>query len=118
MVATRNNDTVRKTFIPKTVSFEPFNDTVLLQPIPRGTTEGGVVLPESAEASMGPQKAYVVAVGPGWPTDDGKNRIPMDVAVGDTVYLTLSAAPHKIRIAEGEFLITRMRDMIGKVKQN
>jgi co-chaperonin GroES (HSP10) len=105
---------IAKPFVPKKVSFQPFNDTVLLQPIPRGMTEGGVVLPENAD--MGPQKAYVVAVGPGWPTEDGAGRIPMDVAVGDTVYLTLTSAPHKIKLAEGEFLITRMRDMIGKVK--
>ena len=93
-------------------AFTPFHDTLLLDPIPRGETAGGVALPETAD--MGPQQARVVARGPGWPTDAG-GRIAMDVEEGDIVWLTLAAQPHRINLDGKWYLITRMRDLIGKV---
>ena len=95
------------------LKFKPFLDTVLLEPIPRGQTAGGVIIPEKAD--MGPQLARVVAVGPGWPTDDGCERMPMEVDVGDLVYCTFSAQPHQIKLDGKTYVIVRMRDMIGKV---
>jgi co-chaperonin GroES (HSP10) len=99
----------------KKPNFKPFMDCVLLQPIPRGMTTGGVALPENAD--VGPQRAFVVAVGPGWPTDDGQGRIPMEVEVGDVVYLLL--APGKLACdvtLEGhKYVLACMRDLIGKV---
>ena len=95
--------------------FVCFHDTVLLDPIPRDMTPGGVAIPETAD--MGPQQARVVACGPGWPTDQG-TRIAMDVEPGDLVYLTLTAAPHKITMEGRSYLVTRMRDLIGKVGES
>jgi len=93
-------------------NFICFHDTVLVEPIPRNTTAGGVHLPETAD--MGPQQARVIACGPGWPTEHG-TRIAMDVVVGDLIWLTLTAQPHKIVLDGKTYVITRMRDLIGKV---
>jgi chaperonin GroES len=45
-------------------------------------SSGGIYIPDTAKEK--PQEGTVVAVGPGRLTDEG-NRVPMDVAVGDTV---------------------------------
>lgn len=45
-------------------------------------TAGGIILPDSAQEK--PQKAKVIAVGPGRLLDNGE-RAALDVVVGDTV---------------------------------
>jgi len=48
------------------------------------TTEGGLILPDSARET--PDQALVLAVGPGRKSPDG-GREDMDVEVGDKVFL-------------------------------
>jgi len=102
---------------PARPAFIPFHDSVLLEVLPRDTTAGGIHIPKTAAASLGPQQARVVRLGPGWPTEQG-TRIAMDVAEGDIVYLAMSAGAMVLKMTlEGkEYLLVRMRDLLGKLE--
>jgi chaperonin GroES len=66
-------------------SLVPLADRIVVQPLEKDveTFAGGeLVLPDTAKEK--PQQGEVLAVGPG-ARDDAGHRIPMDVAVGDTV---------------------------------
>ncbi|MGD2103928.1 MAG: co-chaperone GroES [Anaerolineae bacterium] len=66
-------------------SLKPLGDRIVVEPLEKDveTFAGGeLVLPDTAKEK--PQQGKVLAVGPGARDDEG-NRIPMDVAVGDTV---------------------------------
>ena len=61
----------------------PLDDKIIVRPDEAATTtEGGLVLPDIAQKR--PTQGQVVAIGPGRPLPDG-SRVPMSVAVGDTV---------------------------------
>lgn len=65
------------------MNFKPLNDQVLIKREEAETkTQGGLFIPDSAKEK--PRKGLVVAVGPGRLGDKGV-RLPMEVAVGDTV---------------------------------
>ena len=66
------------------VTFQPLGDRVVIEPSDEeeSVSSGGIYIPDTAKEK--PQTGTVVAVGPGKLTDEGA-RLPMDVAVGDTV---------------------------------
>ena len=71
---------------------------------------GGIYIPDTAKEK--PQEGEVVAVGPGRMTDEGK-RIPMEVAVGDTiVYSKYSGTEYKV--GETEYMVLREDDVLFK----
>lgn len=76
-------------------------------------TKGGIVLPDSAREK--PQKAEVVAVGPGKLLDSGK-VCPMDVKVGDTVVFAKYGGT-EMKIGEDEFIILRQDDVLAVVSE-
>ena len=59
-----------------------------------------------------PQEGTIVAVGPGRLTDEG-NRIPMDVAVGDTVVYSKYAGT-EYKEGDIEYLVLRDDDILFK----
>jgi chaperonin GroES len=66
-------------------TLKPLADRIVVEPVQKDveTFAGGqLVLPDTAKEK--PQQGKVLAVGPG-ARDEAGNRIPMDVAVGDTV---------------------------------
>ena len=70
----------------KKLSFMPLGDRVLVKPEGKGGEKklaSGLIIPESADKDK-LMTGEVVAVGPGRLTDDG-GRLPLEVAVGDTV---------------------------------
>ena len=83
---------------PVSVSIKPLEDRIVIKQLEaEQVTASGLVIPDTAKEK--PQEGEVVAVGPGR-IDDNGNRVPLDVAVGDTViyskyggvdYLVLSA---------------------------
>ena len=94
------------------VSFKPLGNRVVIEPLDddEQVSAGGIYIPDTAKEK--PQEGKVVAVGPGKLTDDGK-RIPMELAVGDSVvYSKYSGTEYK----EGnvEYLVLREDD--GKVR--
>src|SRR4051794_15161502 len=93
---------------------QPLGDRVVVErEEAKGTTAGGIVLPDTAKDK--PQKGKVVAVGDGRPTKDGKRR-PLQVKVGDHVVFT-SYAPEEIRIdLDQKVLLLREDDILAIVE--
>jgi chaperonin GroES len=92
------------------VSFKPLGNRIVVEPLDEEeqVSSGGIYIPDTAKEK--PQEGKVVAVGPGRMSDDGK-RIPMDVAIGDTVvYSKYGGTEYK----EGdiEYLVLREDDVL------
>ncbi len=95
------------------VKLEPLGDRVVVQPASREeTTRSGIVIPDTAKEK--PQRGNVIAVGKGRRDDDG-DRIPMDVAVGDTV-LFAKYAGTEFKFEDEEYLILSEKDILAKVE--
>ena len=94
------------------VKIQPLGDRLVVKPIEREeVTKGGIVLPDTAKEK--PQEGEVVAVGPGRLSDDGKQRIPMDVKVKDIViYAKYGGA--EIKVYDEELVILRESDILAK----
>ena len=94
------------------VKLQPLGDRVVVQPAEREeTTKSGIVIPDTAKEK--PQRGTIIAVGEGRRDDDG-DRIPMDVAVGDTV-LFAKYAGTEFKLEDEEYLILSEKDILAKV---
>ena len=71
----------------------------------KGTTAGGIVLPDTAKDK--PQRGKVIAVGDGRVAKDGKRK-PLQVKIGDSVIFT-SYAGEEFKI-EGDKKVLLMRE--------
>ena len=71
---------------------------------------GGIYIPDTAKEK--PQEGKVVAVGPGKLTDDGK-RVPMELAVGDTVVYSKYGGT-EFKDGDTEYLVLREDDVLLK----
>ena len=68
----------------KDFKLKPLEDRIIVQPAEaEETTASGLVIPDTAKEK--PVMGTVVAAGPGKFNEDGSARVPVDVAVGDTV---------------------------------
>ena len=68
----------------KDFKLKPLEDRIVVQPAEaEETTASGLVIPDTAKEK--PVMGTVVAVGPGKFNENGDARVPVDVAVGDTV---------------------------------
>ena len=74
------------------------------------TTSSGLVIPDSAKEK--PQQGEVLAVGPGRVGDDNE-RVPMEVAVGDTVVYSKYGGT-EIAVDGEDLLILSARDVLAK----
>lgn len=93
------------------INFEPVSDTLLIEPIRKNETTGGLALPAGAE--IGPPRGRVVKAGPGRTTDFGA-EIPMPVTEGDVVVLALINPPGEMEFGGKKYLIVRARDVLAK----
>ena len=94
------------------LSFKPLGNRIVVEPDEDESqvSSGGIYIPDTAKEK--PQEGKVVAAGPGKLTDEGK-RIPMEVAVGDTVvYSKYGGTEYK----EGdiEYMVLREDDVLFK----
>ena len=94
------------------VGFKPLGNRVVVEPQEgdEQMSAGGIYIPDTAKEK--PHECTVVAVGPGRLTDDG-NRVPMDVAVGDTVVYSKYAGT-EYKAGEVEYLVLRDDDILFK----
>ena len=91
----------------------PLDDRVVVQRLEaEETTKGGIVLPDTAKEK--PQKATVVAVGPGRLLDDG-TRAAVEVKVGDTV-LVGKYQGTEVTIDGEEYLFLKESDLLAMVR--
>ena len=95
-------------------SIQPVNDYMLIEPVKKEEkTKAGIYIPDTADRDK-PQKAKVVAVGPGKIGDDNE-RIPLSAKPGDTVLYT-KYGPTEVKIGEDEYVFIQESDVIAIVK--
>jgi len=88
----------------------PLDDRIVVQRLEaEETTEGGIVLPDTAREK--PQQAKVVAVGPGRMLDDG-SRVGLDVKKGDTVLIGKYQGT-EITIDGEEYVFLKAEDLLA-----
>jgi chaperonin GroES len=93
------------------VSIKPLEDRILVKPLDaEQTTASGLVIPDTAKEK--PQEGEVLAVGPGRWDDDGENRIPLDVSVGDKVLYSKYGGT-EVKYQGEEYLILSGRDVLA-----
>jgi chaperonin GroES len=89
----------------------PLEDRVIVKVMEEEErTISGIVLPDTAKEK--PQKAKVLAVGPGR-YDDGK-LVPLDIKEGDTVIFAKYGGT-EVKVDGDELLILRASDILAKL---
>jgi chaperonin GroES len=96
-----------------TVNIKPLEDRIVVQALDaEQTTASGLVIPDTAKEK--PQEGEVIAVGPGRFNEDGDERIPMDISVGDKVIYSKYGGT-EVKYAGEEYLILSARDVLAIV---
>jgi chaperonin GroES len=92
------------------LKLKPLADRLVVEPTEGDEmTASGIYVPETAKEK--PQKGKIVAVGPGRKDDVGK-RIPMDVALGDSV-LYAKYAGTEVKLEDKKYLILKESDILA-----
>jgi chaperonin GroES len=95
------------------VSIKPLEDRIVVKSLEaEQTTASGLVIPDTAKEK--PQEGEVLAVGPGRWNEDGDERIPLDVKVGDKVIYSKYGGT-EIKYGGEEYLILSARDVLAIV---
>jgi len=95
------------------VNIKPLEDRIVVKPLDaEQTTASGLVIPDTAKEK--PQEGEVIAVGPGRFNEDGDERIPMDISVGDKVIYSKYGGT-EVKYSGEEFLILSGRDVLAIV---
>ncbi|OGN12230.1 MAG: co-chaperone GroES [Candidatus Yanofskybacteria bacterium RIFCSPHIGHO2_02_FULL_43_15c] len=94
------------------MKIKPLRDQVLLEPLKEEKKKGGIILPETVTKER-PEKAKVIAVGPGKMVD-GK-LVSIDLKKGDIVLFT-KYGPNEIKVDEKEYLIAREEDILAIIE--
>jgi chaperonin GroES len=95
------------------VNIKPLEDRVVVKPLDaEQTTASGLVIPDTAKEK--PQEGEVVAVGPGRFNEDGDERVPMDISVGDKIIYSKYGGT-EVKYGGDEFLILSARDVLAIV---
>jgi len=93
------------------MNLQPLEDRIVVRVSEaEETTISGLVIPDSAKEK--PQQGEVLAVGPGRFGDDNE-RVPMEVAVGDTVVYSKYGGT-EITVDGEDLLILSSRDVLAK----
>ncbi len=95
------------------INLQPLGDRLIVRAIEEEqTTASGLVLPDTAKEK--PQKGEVLAAGEGRWDDEGENRIPLDVKVGDQVLYSKYGGT-EIKVDGEELLVLRESDVLAKI---
>ena len=96
------------------VNIKPLEDRILVKTLDaEQTTASGLVIPDTAKEK--PQEGEVIAVGPGRFNEDGDERVPMDISVGDKVIYSKYGGT-EVKYSGEELLILSARDILAVVK--
>jgi len=99
----------------KEFKLRPLEDRIVVKPgQEEETTVSGIVIPDTAKEK--PQEGEVVAVGPGRFNEDGDERIPLDISVGDTVIYSKYGGT-EVKVEGDDYLILSARDVLAVVKK-
>jgi chaperonin GroES len=95
------------------VNIKPLEDRILVKTLEaEQTTASGLVIPDTAKEK--PQEGEVIAVGPGRFNEDGDERIPLDISVGDKVIYSKYGGT-EVKYAGEEYLILSARDVLAVI---
>ena len=95
------------------VSIKPLEDRIVIKQVDaEQVTASGLVIPDTAKEK--PQEGEVIAVGPGRFNEDGDERIPLDISVGDKVIYSKYGGT-EVKYAGEEYLILSGRDVLAIV---
>ena len=98
----------------KKVKLDPLDDRIVVRRLEaEEKTSGGIVLPDTAKEK--PQKAKVVAVGPGKLLDSGERAKP-EVKAGDTILFGKYTGT-EVKVEGEELLIMRESDVLAIVAE-
>jgi chaperonin GroES len=93
------------------MDLKPLGDRIIVEVLEEEqTTVSGIVLPDTAQEK--PQRAKVLAVGPGH-YEDGK-LVPLEIAVVDEIVFSKYGGT-EIKFGVDEYLILRESDVLAKV---
>jgi chaperonin GroES len=99
----------------KEFKLKPLEDRIVVKPSEEEqTTVSGIVIPDTAKEK--PQEGKVVAVGPGRYNEDGDERIPLDIEVGDTVIYSKYGGT-EVKVEAEDYLILSGRDVLAVVRK-
>ena len=94
---------------------QPVNDYILIEPEKaEEKTASGIFIPDTADKEK-PQKAKVVAVGPGKLGKDGK-REELSVKAGDVI-LYSKYGPTEVKLGKDEYFFIQESDVIAIIKE-
>ena len=97
------------------VNIKPLEDRIVVKALEaEQTTASGLVIPDTAKEK--PQEGEVIAIGPGRFNEDGDERIPMDVAVGDKVIYSKYGGT-EVKVEGEEYLILSARDVLAVISK-
>ena len=93
------------------VPIKPLEDRIVVKAIEaENTTASGLVIPDTAKEK--PQEGEVIAVGAGRWNDEGDERIPLDISVGDKVIYSKYGGT-EVKYGGEEYLILSARDVLA-----
>jgi chaperonin GroES len=93
------------------VNIKPLEDRIVVKALEaEQTTASGLVIPDTAKEK--PQEGEVIAVGPGRWNEDGDERIPLDISVGDKVIYSKYGGT-EVKYSGEEYLILSARDVLA-----
>ncbi len=96
------------------VNIKPLEDRILVKTLEaEQTTASGLVIPDTAKEK--PQEGEVIAVGPGRFNEDGDERIPLDISVGDKVIYSKYGGT-EVKYNGEEYLILSARDVLAVIE--
>ncbi len=99
----------------KSLKLRPLADRVIVEPLDKEeVTPGGILLPETAKEK--PQEGRVVSVGPGRWDEEGKKRVEMEVAQGDTVIFAKYSGT-EIKLDDKKYLILSEKDILALMQK-
>ena len=97
------------------INIKPLEDRIVVRTLEaEETTASGLVIPDTAKEK--PQEGEVLAVGPGRFNEDGDERIPLDINVGDTVIYSKYGGT-EVKYDGEEYLILSARDVLAVVQK-
>jgi len=92
--------------------FTPLADRVMIKPLDKEqVSKSGLVIPDTAKER--PQEGEVVAVGDGR-VDDGGNKVPMELKVGDIIVYSRYAG-NEWKEDDTEYLILKESEILAKI---
>ena len=95
------------------VSIKPHEDRIVVKAVEaEQTTASGLVIPDTAKEK--PQEGEVLAVGPGRWNEDGDERVPMDIKVGDRVIYSKYGGT-EVKYDGEDYLVLSARDVLAVV---